>query len=276
MLTSRRTLPLGTMIPWVLFASGCAHVQTAGEPPTATLLAYSEVDDVLGGVRSRVDAQLASLGVTPTPPQTEILDRFLALRTLRPMMEQEFEAMGDSDLRTAAARLVVSGAIARADSLQRAHPSTGRLTDFVKRLESSPPPQARVQLMTQMVAAQSAGPFYMLLSESIREAGHRIARGTDPSLERFAPLTQGEWVAGAEQAHSQAVVAFLHRYENVPDDVLEATLREWISDPGAWFVEAYSVAVGQTVLAAADSIVASITSGQRRRVGFDGRPREDT
>jgi hypothetical protein len=234
-----------------------AHAQ-ALDPATEALLQASGAEVVLAGIHGEIDRLLRILGVEPTQAQVDVLTRYLDPAPLLAVMGEELQRLGDADTREAAARLLATGAIARVDSLRDAEPPSVTFDEFVARLEERPPPQARIQLMNDVVAGQAAGPAQVLLAERIREAGHRIARATGATVEPFAPLTQADWVARAEEAHSQTLISFLHEYENVPDDLLEARVQVWLTDAGAWFSEAYSVALAETVSRAADSAATAL------------------
>jgi hypothetical protein len=230
-----------------------AHAQEV-DPAIATLLEYSEVENILGGVREDIRGILLSLSVEPSPEQEAVLSRVLAVEALAPMMEQELEDLGESKIRAAAAELIEEGAIARIRSLAEAQPPATTIEEYVTGLQSDPPPRSRIELISRVAEAQSAGAFYVLLDERTREAAHMIAEALGSSVEPFAPISEGQWVARAAQGHGAAVVWFLYRYQSVPDDLLRASLDDWSSEAGAWFVEAYSLALGETLLAAADTV----------------------
>lgn len=236
------------------------HAQ-ALDRSTEMLLRASDAALVLGSVREEVGQALDALGVVPTPAQADVLERFFAPDSLMRTLGHELESLGGAEIRAAAALLLEAGAIARVDSAGQARPPSTTLEEYVAGLEQRTPTQARIQLMNQVVAAQAAGPAQVLLAERIREAGHRIARTTGTEVEPFEPLTQAGWVGRAEEAHNETLIAFLHRYENVPDELLEARVQAWITDAGAWFSEAYSVALAETVLVAADAAAAALRGG---------------
>ena len=228
------------------------------DPSTDALLQLSDAASVLAGVREEVGRTLLALGVEPTQAQNAVLDRFLAVDPLMQIMGMELQRLGDMEMRAAAARLLETGAITRADSLRDAAPPSLPLNEYVAGLEDHPPTQARVQIMNQVVAGQAAGPAQVLLAERIREASHRMARAMGAAVEPFAPLTQGDWVTRAEEAHRETLISFLHQYQNVPDELLEARVQDWITQAGAWLSEAYSVASAEAVLMAADRAVAAL------------------
>lgn len=224
------------------------------DPSTTRLLEYSEVRSILGGFHDGIGGTLASRGIELTPEQDEVLSEALSVETLLPIMRHQFERLGDSEIRAAAAALVRDGALAQVESAVDAQPPSTTIEEYLAELEREPPPQARVRLVSDVIMAQAAGAFYVLLEERTREAAHRIVQALETSSEPFEPISEEEWVARAEQGHLQALVSFLHRYENVPDDLMRSSLDEWNSDPGSWFVEAYSRALGETLLAAADTV----------------------
>lgn len=257
----------GSATAWLLVATllavaipGLARAQEV-DRSTNALLRASDAVSTLGAVRGEVERTLRALGVEPTQAQERALDRFFALDSLMSIMGRELQRLGDDETRTAAARLLETGAIASVDAARDASPPSVTLDEYVAGLEEHPPTQARIQLMNQVVAGQAAGPAQILLAERIREASHRIARATGAEVEPFAPLTQADWVTRAEEAHRETLISFLHQYENVPDELLEARVQDWITDAGAWLSEAYSVALAETVSVAADGAVAVLRGG---------------
>ena len=228
------------------------------DPAIRTLLAYSEVKSVLGGVNDGIAAALEERGIEPSPEQEATLARRLSMEVLVPIMEQELDDLGDPAMRAAAAELVQEGPLATIRAMVEERPPASTFEEFVASLRTDPPPAARVRLVSDLAAAQSAGSFYIFMDERIREAAHGIARTLGGRPEPFDPVSREEWDLRTELAHRQALVSFLHRYQNVPDTLLVSALEDWRSEPGAWFVAAYSTALGSTILAAGDSAEAAL------------------
>jgi hypothetical protein len=219
--------------------------QTPSES-TAILLAHSEVESILGGFRPGVEDELTGMGFDVSPRLLAALDQYFSLGALMPLMHRRFEAQGRAALMTAAAALAERGAISRVESTAESAPPSTSLEEYVAALDTAPPARQRIQLVAQLAAAQAAGDFFVLLSEGLRQAAHVIA-----DVE-FEPISDQQWQEAAQQALLGAVVGFLHRYENVSDADLAAALEEWTSEPGSWYVQAYSLALAETALEAAE------------------------
>lgn len=179
----------------------------------------------------------------------------LTLSALTPIMERRFDAKADSVLTPEAARLVREGAIGRVDSIAEATPPAEDIDTFVAGLRTSPPPRERVELIAELARAQSAGDFFLLVGERAREAAHRIAGSLGEGVPPFQPLPEADRIEISEEYLDGVTVSFLHGYQAVPVADLRAALDEWSSAAGEWYVRAYSEALGETVLVAADRIV---------------------
>lgn len=241
---------------WAL--SGCATTPQSSplDPSTRTLLDYSEAESMLGAYHESVEREVVRLLQRPlTDAEATAVREGLALTTLMPIMERRFDAKVDPELAPEAARLVKEGAIGRVDSIAGANPPSEDIDAFVGRLAASPPPRDRVALIARMARAQSAGDFFLLVGERAREAAHRIADSLAEGIPPFQPLPEPDQIEISEEYLNGVTVSFLQQYEAVPDADLRAALDEWSTPAGEWYVRAYSEALGETVLVAADRIV---------------------
>lgn len=222
---------------------------------------------MLGAYHESVEREVVRLLRRPlTDDEAATIREGLALPALMPIMQRRFDAKADSVLTAEAVRLVREGAIGRVDSITEATPPSEDIDTFVAQLRTSPPPRERVELIVEMARARSAGEFFLLVGERAREAAHRIAGSLAEGVRPFQPLSETDRNEIAEEYLNGVTISFLHRYQAVPDAVLRAALEEWSSAAGEWYVRAYSEALGETVLVAADRIV----------VGMQGRPADPT
>lgn len=127
--------------------------------------------------------------------------------------------------------------------------------DFLESLRESPPDPARLELVDRWARARRAGEFVLLLDEAQREAAHTVASALDPGAPPFEPISDDEFGRAYSQTRAYAVASFLHRFQPVPDDVLEAATKEYESESGQWFVEAYSLALAHAVREASHRLV---------------------
>lgn len=243
---------------------GAARTDGQVAPSSVTvLLAYSEVESVLSGYRARFEGHLVDLDVVLAPSVIAALDRHLSVEALLPILRSRLEAQGaEADL-LAAATMVDTGAIGRVNGLMSSYAPRRTVEEYLRDIESSPPPEARVQLVAEVVRTQGAGEFFITLSERTREAAHRVAAAITPSAGDFRPITHDAWREYTQQSFAGAVLSFLHRYDGIPDPLLQAFLSDWRSEAGQWYVAAYSQALGETALVAAERIASELGPGLR-------------
>ncbi len=223
---------------------------------------------MLGAYHESVEREVVRLLRRPlTDDEAATIREGLALSTLIPIMERRFDAKTDSTLAAEAARFVSDGAIGRVDSIADTGPPSEDIDTFVGRLRTSPPPRERVELIAELARAQSAGDFFLLVGEKGREAAHRIAGALAEGVRPFQPLSEADRIEISEEYLNGVTISFLHGYQAVADAELRAALDEWSSPAGEWYVRAYSEALGETVLVAADRIVEGSAGGTRERDG---------
>jgi hypothetical protein len=61
-----------------------------------------------------------------------------------------------------------------------------------------------------------------------------------------------------QNSFNAALVSFLYRFETVPDPLLERATREYATDAGQWYVQAYSLAVARAMRSAARRVVTTL------------------
>lgn len=242
---------------FALASSSPIQGQTSSRSVTF-LLEHSEVESMLSGFRDDIEGELVSLGVDLSAEILAALNRHLSVEALLPVMASLFEAQGDGAMIDAAASLVEGGAIARVDEIIDASDPSVTVGEYLEMIRADPPPRARIQLVARMVSAQAAGDFFVLISERTKEAAYLIAEAVSTGNDPFEPLTEERWVEQAERNFNGALVSFLHRYDPVSDSDLADALSDWTSDPGGWYISAYSLALGETALAAARAIAEEI------------------
>lgn len=214
---------------------------------------------MLAGFRPGFDQHLAQLGIAPTDELKAALDEVLTVDALLPIMREAFLAQGEPAAFAAAAELVRDGAIGRVhaqvDTIELAVP----LAEYAATIDANPPPQARLELIGSITQSQAAGEFYLLMSETQREASAMVASAVSADVPEFVPLPEPQQAELNQQYLIGAFYSFLQRYESVSDEELNQVLTEWQSDPGRWFVQAYSYAVAEVAYEAADRIVQRIS-----------------
>ncbi len=250
-------LPLLILV-LILCTARLAAAQSPAADDVSILLAHSEVEDVLGSVREGVGAELAGLEVAETSELQGAMDRHLSLDALLPLMRSRFEDQGDASDFAAAALLIREGALGRAEAMADSLPPATSLEVYAEQFADNPPPRARIQLAVELAAAQSASVFFVMLTERLRAAAHRIAAEVAPETPSFEPLSEADQAAQAEAFFPGAVVSFLYQYGNLTDDVLAGALQDWKTEAGAWYVQAYSLALGETIALAAENVRAEL------------------
>jgi hypothetical protein len=244
------------LVGWALASCATTPGATPVSPATRTLLDHSEAESILGAYQESVEREVVRLVRRPlTDDERAAIREGLSLATLMPIMERSFDAKGDPELTGEAARLVREGALGRVDSISEANPPSDGIDRFVARLRASPPPRERVELIARLARAQSAGDFFLLVGERAREAAHRIGGSLSPAVPPFQPLPEADRMEISEEYLNSITVSFLQQYEAVPDAELRAAVDEWSTPAGEWYVSAYSEALGETILVAADRIV---------------------
>ncbi len=223
------------------------------------LLAYSEAEGVLAGFRPAFNQHLAQLGVRPTAELNAALDEVLTVEALLPIMREAFAAQGEPAAFAAAAELVRGGAIGRVHAQVDTIELTVPLAEYAATVDASPPPQERLELIGSITQSQAAGEFYLLMSETQREASTMVASAMSVDVSEFVPLPEDQQAELNQQYLIGAFYSFLQRYESVSDAELNQVLAEWQSDTGRWFVRAYSYAVAEVAYEAADRIVQRIS-----------------
>ena len=91
-----------------------------------------------------------------------------------------------------------------------------------------------------------------MLAETTRGAAHTVLGALVEDLPRFRGLGEDQVMVALDAAYSQAMVSFLYRFETVPDELLTTVAESYESSAGQWYVDAYSRAVGDAVLDAAE------------------------
>lgn len=241
---------------WALSACATTPPSSSVSPSTRTLLEHSAVESMLGAYQESVEREVVRLLRRPlTDDEAATIRRGLRPDALLPIMERRFETKVDPRLTPEAVRLVTEGAIGRVDSIADSNPPTEDIDTFVGRLREAPPPRERVALIARLARAQSAGDFFLLVGERAREAAHRIAGSLSDGVPEFQPLPEADRTEISEEYLNGVTVSFLQQYQAVPEAELRAALEEWSTPAGEWYVRAYSEALGETVLVAADRIV---------------------
>lgn len=226
------------------------------------LLVHSEVESILSAVHDRFSDALSSFGAEiVTPEAYNSLYERLSLVSLRDDMVEEFGLRGDIAQFEAALSLMESGPIARLDSLVSAGQPHESLEEFAESLRVTPPPESRVEVIARLTMAQNAGDFFVLIDERTREGAHRVAEVAGVAPAPFEPISVEAWEEAARQNFFGALVSFLHRYQAADESLLEEVALAWESEAGQWYVEAYSLALGDAILRAADKIVADVSGG---------------
>ena len=225
----------------------------------AALLDYSELESVLATLPDGIRATLGQLSSDPLPEAVSAaLDRQFSVTSLRRIMETQFTAQGDDSMIVAAAQLVQTGAIKSVQDLIRQGEPDSSLEEYAASLNTSPPPQERIQLVAQIASVQLAGDFYVVLNERTLQAAHTIAAVAWPGAPPYEPPTDEALVARAQQNLMGAVVTFLWQYQAIDDALLQRALEEWSSDPGAWYSRAYTLALADTITLAAEAVAADV------------------
>jgi hypothetical protein len=118
------------------------------------------------------------------------------------------------------------------------------LDQFILRLEATPPPRERVELVARYVEVQRAGEFYVRLDDQLRSAAQRLAEdGSGSQLPPAPEPTPAEREAQLQQMSLISFLSFLQRFEALTDREAEELLGAYESPSGRWYVDTYTEAL---------------------------------
>lgn len=228
-----------------------------------SLLALSEVEDVLGTQAVALANQLrrtAELTPQDWARLEPVLQSELSFDALYRDLADHLLANAPEGRIADALALLDGGANAEIDSLDAAFTPPQSMEEFVDELASSPPDPVRMELMVRWAEAQSAGDFYVVLSEAVRRSAHGVAEALT-SVPGYEPMDEARYLALRRQAFNGAVISFLYRFQEVPDDLIRRAIEQYESEAAAWFVEAYTLGIAQAVLDAGERVRDRLTEG---------------
>ena len=253
-----RTLLLLGLLVW---PAQSLRAQAGPEQETAirSILDFSQVENILAGRGAGFTPQVARLA---EPISDEELARLHAAVTT----SFEYSALLTDVVGVMAAEApdgmvstvlgwIEGGASAQIRALVEAYQPPMSLEDYTASLATARPPEERIELITRWAEVQSAGDFYILLFEALRESAYRVAgalREHDPVFQR---LRGEELTRTLESSLAAAVVSFLYRYQTVPDELIERAIADYQTESGQWFVATYSLAVAEAIRAAGYRVV---------------------
>mgnify|MGYP006278274311 FL=1 len=244
-----RALLLASLLLFALPAEGGAQEDSEA---IQELLDYSLVENVLDG---RADAFLTELRELLGPDvdfasgrvERIVREEFASDRIRGYVAEQLKVNSLPAELEEAAA-LLRGGAIGRVSDLVARYDPPESFEAFVAGLRNSPPAQERVQLLAEFTDAQQAASLYLLLDETVRRGAHRVASvmtgGGSPPYAELDPAAVRERLQRGRQL---AVLSYLHRFRPVEAELLASATADYRTSRGRWFVEAYSLALAESI-----------------------------
>jgi hypothetical protein len=218
------------------------------------ILGYSLVDDVLS---EQADAflgvleQIAGGGVASPEIEQVVREEFDPTR-LRGYVVEELRGTSLPSELTEIADLLRNGAIGQVSDLVVGYEPPESFQVFVITLETSPPPEERVEVLAQLADAQQASGFYLLLDETIREGAHRVLSVlTDGSSPPYAPLELSVEAEQLRRGRQFTIVSYLHRFGRVDDALVQAATMDYRTETGQRYVERYSLSLAEALQLAA-------------------------
>jgi hypothetical protein len=227
-----------------------------------SILAYSEADGVLG---RQADVFLAHLREKlPDVPEARwarvvpvIQDEFQPAKLHRDLVGYLVREAPEGRI-AEVLHLLRTGATARMDSLTAGFAPEMTFEEYLLSIQDDPPPQERVRLMTRLASAQSAGDFYVVVNEAIRASAHLVARRLQPGIADFVGIQDDEYLELRRRWLQISAVSFLHRFEGVPDALVQEAVEEYQTEAGRWYAESYTMGVAEAVQEAGDRVVKAL------------------
>jgi hypothetical protein len=241
--------------------SGQAGLLTEREA-VDTLLAAASIPSVFNGMADAVLTQIRVMGPELGPGSADrvrasVAQHFAPGRLFEAAANSLLRADGATPLQEVAGWLTV-GPVAEARRTADAYRPPSSIEAFAAAVTDRPPPQDRVQLILRLARAQGAGPFYVVLSETLRGSAHMALRAVDPARPPFVGVSDAgadEWVRTQDQ---QAAFILLYRYQAVSSELLERVVERYESAAGQWYIDALSDAVTEAILGAAERVAAEV------------------
>jgi hypothetical protein len=259
----------------VLLAAGCSSggtstppAQTSPEPPVdetrATverLLDLSEVESIVVARGPAFTRQVAVMAGDLTDPELErlvpaVTDAFAPDRLrddIAASVASEAPVMADEVL-----TWMEGGANAELAAIVDSYDPPLTMEEFAARLDPEDIREERVRLMADWARVQGAGDFFVLLEQALAEASHTVLAELRPDTQPFTPASGDDLATMRQNSFNAAVVSFLYRFETVPDPLLARATREYATDAGQWYVQAYSLAVARAMRSAARRVVTTL------------------
>lgn len=227
-----------------------------------TLLTTSNIRDVLSNIADAVEAQVDEMAPELAEEERERIEEAVEEHFDEDVLYESVarSVAEEADRSTLAALMgwMTSGPVAEARRIADEYDPPLSLEEYASRLEREWPPQDRIELMVRLAEAQRAAPFYLIISETLRGAAHTLVQAVQPQIPPFRATPPDEARQAVQAYHGQSVLSFLHRFQPVSDELLATVAERYESDEGQWYVDAYTRAVGDAVLSAAERASAEL------------------
>lgn len=229
-----------------------------------SLLALSQAADVLGGqataFANQVRRTAPGLSEADWARLAPVLEAELAYEPLYEDLAAYLVEEAPEGRLARALEVLTTGSAGALTRQVAARPPSRSMEEFLEEMEASPPDPARLRVMVQWAEAQSAGDFYVVVSEALRRAVHEVVGEMTP-VPAYEPMDEPRYLALRQRSFEGAVGSFLYRFQDVPDEVIRRATEEYRSEAAAWYVEAYTLGIAEAVLAAGERIRAAVEEG---------------
>jgi len=244
--------------------AGTVAPAEASPTPVERLLSHAEVEAIVSDRAATFTRQVALLAGDLTDAELERLvpavraafDPDLLRADIVSFIESE---VSDDAIVGEILSSVEEGASAELTRIADAHEPTLTLLEYARSLLDDPPEDRRVRAVVAWVEAQSADEFFVLMEEALNEAAHGVWAAFRPDATPFSPAMGRELRGRLTNSFNASVVSFLRAYETVPDSVLHAATAEYASEAGQWYVDAYALAVAESIRAAGLRVLAELS-----------------
>ena len=225
------------------------------------LLDLSEVESIVVARGPSFTRQVAVMAGDLTDPELERLVRAVTDAFAPDRLRDDIAASVASQASVMAREVLTwmeGGANAELAAIADAHDPPLTMEEFAARLDPEDIREERVRLMADWARVQGAGDFFVLLEQALAEASHTVLAELRPDTQPFTPASGDDLATMRQNSFNAAFVSFLYRFETVPDPLLARATREFATDAGQWYVQAYSLAVARAMRSAAQRVVTTL------------------
>jgi hypothetical protein len=225
------------------------------------LLDLSEVESIVVARGPAFTRQVAVMAGDLTDPELERLVPAVTDAFAPDRLRDDIAASVASQASVMAHEVLTwmeGGANAELAAIADAYDPPLTMEEFAARLDPEDIREERVRLMADWARVQGAGDFFVLLEQALAEASHTVLAELRADTPPFTPASGDELATMRLNSFNAAVVSFLYRFETVPDTLLERATREFATDAGQWYVQAYSLGVARAMRSAARRVVTTL------------------